>query len=260
MSFPYLAALSDRAVNEEYVSTKTFPIGMKGMTEDGSTFRLCLLGGADAASHLNAYYNGNRFLGPASSAGEAFEGALSTAIADGDKSVIIVDATGDRVADYYKGGYVIQPRGLGDNIRRIWKSDAEDSDKYTAHVTAPFTLADAVGNTIHFYPSPWNNVKPARTAGLSGNEHYVGWLNITPTSGYYCWVKVTGPHWCQYTAVGGSNWPGVIAFDRTLSIHTDGAVTPFDRHAITSTTSPQFAGYLMYSGNYGDVMTMLQVE
>ena len=257
MSFPYVAALSDRAVNSEYVSTKTFNVGNLGMTEDGSMFRLCKAGAA-IANILAACINYNRFLGGASSAGEAFEGALSSGIAIGDTSCIIVDATGDRVADYYKGGYVVQPRDTGDNIRRIWKSDAEDSDKYTAHVTAPFTAVDAAGNTIHFYPSPWGNVRTA-WASYSGNEHYVGWPNIVLTSGYFAWIKVRGPHWCGFTAYGG-NWPGKDTHDRTLGIHSDGYVTPYDRMINTNGESQQIAGYLMYSGNYGDVMTMLQIE
>jgi len=252
MSFPYLAALSYRAVNTEYLSTKTFNVGMKGMTEDGCEYRLCKAGAAMTYPY-RFKQNYNRYLGDAAAGGEAFECALSSAIAVGDTSCIIVDATNDRAADYYKGGYLIQPRSTGDNTMHIWKSDAENSDKYTIHVSTPFTVTDDAGNTVQVFPSPYNNV---RDAGVSDSYEQVACMaNIDITSGYYFWGKVHGPHWCWITGT----WPGAAVRDREVVFYPGGCIVPVDE-SWGSGYSDQHAGYLMYYNNYGDALIYIQIE
>lgn len=253
MSFPYLAALSWRATATEYASTKTFNTGALGMTEDGSLWRLCKAGAA-MDNHTRAKINYYQHLTGVT--GDSAEAALTAAIVSGDTDYTFDDATNARAANYFKGGYSIQPRATGDNIRYIWKSDAEASDTYKIYVTAPFTLADALGNTIHTYPSPWGDVRNA-TAYSGGYEHFV----CVPafgaiTSGYYFWGHVRGPHWMT---VGVGVWPGAASEDRSVHFHTNGTIDMLDR-GIYPQTSPQIAGYLMFSGNYGDALIYLQIE
>ncbi len=254
MSFPYLAALSWRATMTEYPSTKAFNVGQLGMTEDGSKWRLCVAAEALTLPQ-RAKINGWEHLSGVT--GDSVETSLSVAIAAGDTSFVIVDATNAYAADYYKGGIVIQPRSSGDNMRRVWKSDAEVSDTYKIYVTAPFAEAYASG-TIHVYPSPHGNVE--MTGSSSGGEtfeQFVCALNQDVSSGYYFWGQVSGPHWFgNYT--GG--WPGAAADDRMLCFHQDGSVTPLDRVTHGRVLSQQIAGYLMYSGNYGDTLTFMQIE
>ena len=252
MSFPYLAALSWRATATEYASTKTFHTGQMGMTEDGSLWRLCKTGDT-LHHHHKAAINYYRHLDGVS--GESAESALSTAIVAGDTDYVMADATNARAANYYRWGYSFQPREIGDNMRYIWKSDAEVSNTYKIYVTAPFTLADAEGNTIHTYPCPWGDVRFAGDSG-SGHEHFVCAPAFAPvTSGYYFWGHVRGPHWMLTLGT----YPGAVSEDRVVTFHVGGEIDMLD-HSMTATTSPQIAGYLMFSGNYGDTLIYLQIE
>ncbi len=256
MSFPYVAALSWRAVANQYVSTKTFHTGALGMTEDGSMHRLCKAGGTIGSS-LAAAINYWRYLEGVT--GDCAEAALSAAIAVGDTDFTFAD-TNTRAKDYYKDGYAVIPDGSYDCIRHIWKSDAAAAgdDKVKVYVSAPFTVAKAISTTIQCYPNPWSSV---RTPGAysAGNEHFCCVPPSPITSGKYFWGQVHGPHWCWFAGIGG-NWPGADANDRELYFHTNGAVDLLDRRVHTGAISPQRAGYLMYSGNYGDVMTFLLIE
>lgn len=256
MSFPYIAALSWRAVATQYVSTSAFHSGAKGMTEDGGEYRLCKAGGTIGSSIAGAI-NYWRVLSGVT--GDHAEAALSAAIAVGDVDFTFAD-TNTRAKDYYKDGYAVCPEGTYDAIRHIWKSDAAVAadDKVKVYVSAPFTVADAIGNTVQCYPNPWSNV---RTPGAysAGNEHFVCVPPAPITSGKYFWGQVKGPHWMWFAGIGG-NWPGADANDRTVCFHTNGAVDLLDRRVHTGTLSPQIAGYLMYSGNYGDTLIFLQIE
>lgn len=252
MSFPYLAALSWRATATEYASTKTFHTGQMGMTEDGSLWRLCKTGDT-IDSHHKAQINAYAHLDGVS--GDSAEAALTAAIVAGDTDYTFDDATNARAANYYRWGYSFQPRGTGDNMRFIWKSDAENpADVYKIYVTAPFTLADALGNTIHTYPCPWGNVKSPGDYG-SGFEHFVCAPAFAPvTSGKFFWGHVRGPHWMLTLGT----YPGVVSEDRHVHFHVGGEIDMLD-HGVAA-HSPQIAGYLMFSGTYGDVLIYLQIE
>lgn len=251
MSFPYLAALSWRATMTQYASTKSFNTGQLGMTEDGSLWRLCKTGAA-LTDHYTAKINYYDSMGNGI-AGAAPQVPLTAAIVAGDTDFTITDATNAFAADYYKGGYAVQPRPIGDNSKRIWKSDAEVSNTYKIYVTSPFTLADAEGNTIQCFPSPWRDVREP-TAYSSGHEHFVCVPNFGAVdSGKYFWGHVRGPHWMNTLGT----WPGKVSEDRHVTFHTDGSI---DMLGAASTTSPQIAGYAMFSGTYGDTFIYLQIE
>lgn len=256
MSFPYVAALSWRAVSAQYVSTSALHTGALGMTEDGSMYRLCLAGGT-IGSGLAAAINYWRYLTGVT--GDCAEANLSAAIAVGDVDFTFAD-TNTRAKDYYKDGYAVIPDGSYDNIRHIWKSDAAAAaaDQVKVYVSAPFTVLKAISTTIQCYPNPWSSV---RTPGAysDANEHFVCVPPAPITSGKYFWGQVKGPHWLWFAGVGG-NWPGADANDRTLVFYQNGAVDLLDRQVHSNTRSNQIAGYLMYSGNYGDVLTYLQIE
>jgi hypothetical protein len=255
MGFPYIASLSWEATHAEYSSASAFRVGQLGMAEDGSMYRLCKAGAAltnPLAGKINAY----TYLEACT--GDCAEAATSTAIADGTYTVTVLD-TSTIDADYYKDGYAVIPNsGTVDSIRHIKSSTAGAGTSVTITVDAPFTQTYAAGGTMALYPNPFNNIKNAGAYG-AGNEHFACEISRPITSGYYFWGKVRGPHWCWFAGIGG-NWPGADANDRTLCFHTNGAVDLLDRRVHGGVLSPQIAGYLMYSGNYGDVMVYLQIE
>ena len=251
-SFPFLAALSDKAVNVQYSSTNVFRVGQKGMTEDGSLYRLSKAGAA-ITNTLAGKINYWRYL--TGLTGDIAEAAVAVNIAAGDMSFTITDATNSRAADYYKDGYAFIPNsGTYDTMKRVWKSDAEISDTYKIHVTAPFVYAYAAGGTIAVYPNPYSNVRNAG-AYLANYEHFVAFANLPITSGNYFWGLVRGPHWCWITGT----WPGAAASDRQCCFHQNGTVVPVDEK-YNAATSEQIAGHLMYSGNYGDALLMVTLE
>ena len=252
MSFPYLAALGWKAVDTQYVSTSTFHKGNLGMTEDGSLWRLCKAGAAitnTTRAKINYYQHLEGVTGSSA------ESALSSAIAVGDKKYTMADATNARAANYYQFGYEAQPSPSYDGTHFILSSDAEVSDTYTIHIAGQFNTIDAAGETIHTYPCPWGDVRNA-AAYSQGYEHFVCMVNLAISSGYYFWGKVRGPHWVAVN----STWPGAASEDRQCVFHTNGTIVMADEKINTSGVSSQFAGYLMYSGNYGDCMIMLQIE
>jgi hypothetical protein len=253
MSFPYLASLSWKAIDTQYASTSTFHTGNLGMTEDGSLWRLCKAGAAitnTLAGKINYYQH---LTGVTGSSAEA---ALNGAIAAGDMKYTFDDATNSRAANYYQYGYCAQPAsGTNDNVHFILKSDAEVSDTYTCHIGGQFSQAYADDSTIHSYPSPWGDVRNAASYS-GGYEHFVCMVNRPITSAYYFWGKVRGPHWCWVN----STWPGAASEDRDVVFHTNGTIVMADEKINTSAVSCQRAGYLMYSGNYGDALVMIQIE
>jgi len=255
MSFPYIAALAWETTTTEYIKTSSFPVGQLGMTEDGSLWRLCKAG-ADMTLHQRAKINYYTTLDGVS--GTAPQAPLASAIVAGDTDFTITDATNAFAADYYKGGYVIQPRSTGDNTNHIWKSDAEVSNTYKIYVSAPFSLADAEGNTVQCFPSPWGDVRQAE-AYKPTYEHFVCCINIGAiTSEYYFWGLVRGPHWFGVGASGV--WPGAAANDRDVYFHQDGTIEMADVSLHTAQISRQRAGYLMFSGDYGDALIYVQIE
>lgn len=253
MSFPYLAGLSWSAVTTEYTSSKTFRTGMLGMTEDGSLYRLCKSGAA-ITNPLAAAINRYRWLEGVT--GDGAEAALASAIAVGDTSFTFND-TNSRVANYYKDGYAVDPRSsaAGPTTIHIWKSDAGSGTSVKVYVSAPFLKTNASGNTMQAYPNPWGNVRAAG-AYSAGYEHFCCMPGMPITSGYYFWGKVRGPFWCWIN----STWPGAASEDRDCVFHTNGTIVMADEKINTSAVSAQRAGYLMFSGNYGDALLMIQIE
>ena len=253
MSFPFMAALSWRATATQYVSTKTFRIGAEGMTEDGSLYRLCKSGAAitnPVAAAINRY----RWLSGVT--GDGAEAALAAAIAVGDVDFTFND-TNSRAADYYKDGYYVDPRSssAGPTTMHIWKSNAGAGTSVKCYVSAPFTQTNASGNTVQAYPNPWGNVRAAG-AYSQGYEHFCCMPGMPITSGYYFWGKVKGPFWCWVTGT----WPGAAQNDRDCCFWIDGTIKMQDEGINTSAISLQRAGYLMFSGNYGDSFLMIQIE
>jgi hypothetical protein len=251
MSFPNMAALGFRAVCVEYTDTPSLDVGQLGMTPDGSMYRLCKAGAA-MTNPMRYKQNYNRFLGGVATTGEAIETSVSTAIAVGDMSVVVADATNSRAADYYKGGYVCQPRASGDNTMYITSSDAESSDTYRLHVAAPFTVTYDAASGINVYPSPYNNVRDAGTS--DAYEQVACMANIDVTSGYYFWGKVRGPHWCWIY----NTWPGAALRDREVVFMPGGTIMMVNDS--WPTYSDQHAGHLMYYDNYGDALIYVQIE
>lgn len=252
MSFPYLATLSWRATAVQYSSSKTFNTGQMGMAQDGSLYRLCKSGAA-IANPLAAAINRYRWL--AGVTGDGAEAALATAIAVGDTDFTFND-TNSRAKDYYKDGYFADPRSssAGPTTMHIWKSDAGNGTSVKCYVSAPFLHTNAAGNTVQAYPNPWGNVR-SPGAYAQGYEHFCCMPGIPITSGYYFWGKVRGPFWCWVT----STWPGAASQDRDVCFHIDGTIKMQDE-GIVGNLSAQRAGYLMFSGNYGDSLIMIQIE
>ncbi len=250
MSFPFIAALGYKAAFTEYVGTNTFNLGQLGMTEDGTFYRLSKAGAA-LTNPTRAKINANTHLSGLT--GHSLEAALASAIAVGDTDFTVTDATNARDADYYKGGYAAQPRSDGDGTIPIVKSGKEVSDTYKIYVPAPFQVTNSQGNTVHVYPSLYGNIKTA-AAYSQGYEQFAGCINAPITSGYYFWMKVKGPNWVGVT----STWPGAASKDRLCVWHLDGTIKMADE-AYNGGTSEQIAGYLIQSGNYGDVLLMLDM-
>ena len=252
MSFPYISALSFDAVTNQYAATRALHVGTKGMTEEGSEYRLCKAGAAitnPLAAKINAY----RYLAAVS--GDVAE-TTAVAIAAGDRTVTITDATNARAAEYYKDGYFTIPdSGTYDVFHHIWKSDAEVSDTYKLYLSDPMIYAYAAGLTVAVYPNPWKNVKNAG-AYSQGYETFICCIERPVTSGYYFWGKVKGPHWAWITGT----WPGAAQNDRDVCFWIDGTIKMQDEGINTSAISLQRAGYALFSGNYGDALIMLQIE
>jgi len=255
MSFPFVAALSDKSVTVEYASTVAMRIGSIGMTEEGGLYRLCKAGEA-LTNNLEGKVTYESMEGGVN--GTCPEGVLATAIAIGDEYCELTDATNARGADYYLDGWVCQPRALGDCVRRIWKSDAEASDVYRLHVTAPFTAVNAVGNTINVYTNPYKDLRNGTAGGPLGTAYdaLAAYANHNVTSGYYFWGKRRGPHWVWVGALG--TWPGAAAGDRVVSAYPSGTIQMLDENV--ASTSYQTVGSLMHANNYGDCFVWLMLE
>jgi len=252
MSFPYLAALSYRAVVTEYAAARAFHTGAKGMTEDGSEYRLCKAGAA-MTSPISAAINYHQYLTPQT--GTCLEGATTVAIVDGDVTATIGD-TNTRAVNFYKDGYFVIPTStVNSSINPIWKNDLGDGTSIKVYLSSPIKGALALGATVQAYPNPWSDVR-AGGAYAHGYEHFVCCPEIPVSSGYYFWGKVKGPHWSW---VFGT-WPGAAANDRDVVFHNGGTFRMADESINTAAVSNQRAGYLMFSGNYGDALLMLQIE
>lgn len=250
MSFPFMAALGDKAVFTEYISTNTFDVGQLGMTEDGSMWRLSKAGAALTLAQRGVI-NANTHLSGVT--GDSVEAALSAAVAIGDTDYTL-DDTNTRAADYYKGGYSADPRSAGQGPMRIIKSDAGVGTSVKCYVAGAFAVANDSGNTVHAYPSPWGNIKAAN--GYSqGYEQFAGAIPFGAiTSGYFFWLKVKGPNWFGVY----STWPAAAQHDRMTVFYMDGSIRMADE-SYNGAVSEQLAGYLIQSGNYGDVLIALNL-
>nr|MDD4985862.1 hypothetical protein [Dehalococcoidales bacterium] len=217
-----------------------------------SVYRLCKAGAAltnPLAAKINAY----TYLEACT--GDCAEAASSTAIVAAGRTVTVLD-TSTIAADYYKRGYLVIPSSSSyDDIRFIKKSTAGAGVSVDITVAAGFSAAYASGGTIALYPNPWNNIKNPGSYS-AGYEHFACCSQRAITSGYFFWGKVRGPHWAWVN----STWPGAAANDRDVYFHTNGTINMQDEGINTSGISGQRAGYLMYSGNYGDAMIYLQIE
>ncbi len=249
MSFPYMAALSWRAVGTQYAAVRALHTGVLGMTEDGSLYRLCKAGAAITSS-LAAAINYNNYV--SGFAGGVLEASLHAVITVGDVSAQIHD-TNARAANYYKDGYMVSPDGTLDCIRHIWKSDAGSASVIKVYVSAPFTVAQTT-NTVQLYPNPWGNVRSPGSY-LAGSEHFCCIPPAPIADGYYFWGQVKGPHWAWIYGT----WPGVVSGDRDVVFWQDGSIQMADL-GINANLSLQRAGYAMISGNYGDALIYLQIE
>ncbi len=247
MSFPYLAALSYRAVFTEYVSTKTFRIGQLGMTEDGSQWRLSK---AEAAltNTTRAQINGNTSLSGVT--GDNIEAALSAALVVGDVTATVLD-TNTRAKDYYKDGYFASPSASFDGTHHIWKSDAGAGTSVKVYLSEPIGVAQGI-QTVELYAPLFGNINMPQ-AIAQGYEHFTGCINIPITTGYYFWQKVRGPHWIA----PNSTWPGAATEDREAVFHLNGTIKMLDEAVNTGGISSQRAGWVMSSGNYGNVLICL---
>jgi hypothetical protein len=186
--------------------------------------------------------------------GQSSEAALTVAIAAGDRRFSFAD-TNTRVKDYFKDGYVVTMQTVME-LHRIANSTVGDATSITCYLDGgdEFITADALGNTVNVYPSPWGNIKQGMAAA-SGFEGFVCCPKIAVASGYYFWGQVTGPYWTTVT----STWPLAAANDIEVVFHIDGSFKMADE-AYNGGVSNQIAGHVMVSGNYGDCLIMLQIE
>ncbi len=255
MSFPSFASISHEKAHAAPSATRAAIgnlVGQPAMAPDGSWFRMCLAGAAitnPVAAAINRY----RWL--AGVTGDGAEAALSVAIAVGDTKFTFLD-TNSRVKNYYEGGYFVDPRSAsaGPTTMQIAASEAGNGTSIKCYTTAPFTQTNAAGNTVQAYPSPWGNVRAAG-AYSQGYEHFCVMPGQPVTSAYYFWGKVKGPFWCWVTGT----WPGAAQNDRDVVFWIDGTIKMADE-GINANISLQRAGYLIFSGNYGDALCMIQIE
>lgn len=251
MSFPYIVEMPYQEAFRQS-ATKQHSLGTVGMTPDGSRYRYCKAGAAIAKNW--GCINANRHLSGVT--GESAEAALSTAIAVGDTDFTFAD-TNTRAKDYYAGGYIVTLQTPFE-LHRIKSSDiavaADDKVKCYLEDGDSFVTADAVGNTVNVYPSPWGNVKLGDSTA-STYEGFVCCPKMAITSAYYFWGLVNGPYWTTVT----STWPLAAANDIEVVFHQDGSFKMADE-AYNAGASNQIAGHVIVSGAYGDCLIMLQIE
>jgi len=246
MSFPFVATLTPEAAHTAYTNKPGVGLGTLGMTPDNSMYRLCKAGAAITKAGTGAY-NANRHL--AGLTGESAEAALTAAIAIGDKTFTFADTTNPRVVDYYKDGYMTTIEDPF-QFRKIVSSTAGDGTSITCAVADPFTAACIV-STVNVYPSPWGNVKSAWGGAASAYVAFVCIPEIAVASGKYFWGKVRGPLWVMCST---GSWPGDGASTLDVVFYIDGGIM------VRTSYAQQRAGHMIVSGNYGDVLIMLQIE
>jgi len=249
MSFPYVVQMP---YQEAFASgtTKRHPLGTVGMTPDGSTYRYCKAGAAITTNW--GCINANRHLTGVT--GQSSEAALGTAIAVGDTTFYFLD-TNTRAVDYFADGYIVTLQTPFE-VHRIKSSTLGNATGITCTLEDgdSFVTADAVGNTVNVYPSPWGNVKMGDSTA-STYEGFVCCPKKLITSGHYFWGQTRGPYWCTVT----STWPLAAANDIEVVFHQDGSFKMADE-AYNGGVSNQIAGHVIVSGNYGDCLIMLQIE
>ena len=248
--FPFIVQLNYKEVYQTYAAKGSRQLGTLGMTPDGSMYRYCKAGAA--ITNTWGCINANRHLTGVT--GESSEAALTVAIAAGDKQFSFAD-TNTRVKDYFADGYVVTfPSNI--EMYRIRASTLGDATSITCYLEgdSEFITADALGNTVNVYPSPWSNIRPAGVLAAT-YEGFVCCPKRPVASGYYFWGQVTGPYWTTVT----STWPLAAANDLQVVFHQDGSLKMADE-AYNGAISSQIAGHVMVSGNYGDCLIMLQIE
>jgi hypothetical protein len=250
MSFPWVAQINYKEAFQTYAASSGRLLGSLAMTPDGSMYRFCRAGAA--ITNTWGCINANRHLTGVT--GESSEAALTVAIAAGDRSFTFAD-TNTRIKDYFKDGYVVMfPSHI--ELHRIASSTLGDATSIKCYLEGgdEFVTADALGNTVNVYPSPWGNIRMAGVLAAT-YEGFVCCPKRPVTSGYYFWGQVTGPYWTTVT----STWPLAAANDLQVVFHQDGSFKMADE-AYNGGVSNQIAGHVMVSGNYGDCLIMLQIE
>lgn len=252
MSFPFVVQMPYEEAFQESAD-QLHPLGTVGMTPDGSMYRYCKAG--EAMTTNWGKVNANEHLTGVT--GDSSEAALGTAIAAGDTTFYFLDtnAAADRVVDHFKGGYIVTMQGPFE-VHRIKSSTVGNSTGITCTLEDgdAFVAADAVGNTVNVYPSPWGNVRNA--SGGAGHQGIVCVNKMAVTADYYFWGMTNGPYWCTVTLT----WPLASTQDITVTFYTDGSFRMLDEAVNTDGVSEQIAGHVIVSGNYGDCLIMLQIE
>ncbi len=166
-----------------------------------------------------------------------------------------VASTDDLTANEVQDGYFYIYDGTGEGQKMRILSHPAITGAVAGNLTLidPFrlaTVAASTGTVIH------NKFRAVIITPGPITAVPVGWTTGAVTAAYYFWLKVKGPHWVTVTGT----WPGAAFKDRLCAWHTDGTILMADEAWGKATpTSEQIAGYLIQSGNYGDVLLMLDM-
>ena len=237
MSFPYYAQLvygAERTTG----TTKLFPIGTEGRTEDGRVFRYCLADGA-LGNHKGAQ-----------SADVIHEQNTAAAASAGDYSLSIVLATA--AEDKYEGGFIETHGTVVQAALKIRGNDEDDDTNTTIHLWEPLMVDVAAATFTGLHESAYNSI----TAKSGGTTSVVCVPRVAVTSGHYFWGQTRGPTIC--TAGFGSG-QGSNANERSVYFNTDGSIGAASD--LDPSTGYQYAGYMIHdSAATDDIFFYLQLE
>ena len=238
MSFPYYAQLvygAERTAG----TTKLFPIGTEGRTEDGRVFRYCLADG-NLLNHRGAQ-----------SADVAHEQNTAAAASAGDLSLSIVLASAAK--DAYEGGFIEIHTTVVQAALKIRGNDEDDDTNTTFYLWEPLLVDAAAGTFTSMHENAYNSV----TAKSGGYTSVVCIPRVAITSGQYFWGQTKGPTIC--TAGFGSGLGSSTANERSVYFQTDGSIgAASDRDP---STGYQYAGYMIHDTTAtDDIFFYLQLE